>query len=113
MAKQRWGILPKTTCGASSVGLVVVMPILFFIGIRLRNALYSSVPAGRTVLEDIATRPALALTMLAGMLAGVLAFAVGLLAIVKEKDRAILVYFSTIIGLLVILFLLAEVAFPH
>jgi hypothetical protein len=89
------------------------MPILFVIGSSFTRLLYESVPAGRTLLADIAARPALALAMLAGMGAGISAFIVGLLAIVRQKDNALLVYASTIIGALLILFLVGDVAFPH
>jgi len=64
-------------------------------------------------LEDIAVRPALALTMLTGMAAGILAFIVGLTAIMRQKDRALPVYAATLIGMLLILFLIGEVLFPH
>ena len=94
------------------MGLIIAMPILFFIGSSLTDSLYQSVPAGGTILKDIIARPALALTMLAGMACGILAFITGLVAIIKQKERAILVYVSTIIGFLLILFLLAHI-FPH
>jgi hypothetical protein len=75
--------------------------------------MYKSVPAGSTILVDIATRPALALTMLAGMAAGILAFITGLLAIIRQKDNALLVYVSSLIGALLMLFLAGEVLSPH
>jgi hypothetical protein len=89
------------------------MPILFVIGSSFSNTLYESVPAGRTILADVAARPYLALTMLAGMATGISAFIIGLLAILKQKENAILVYVSTLIGGLLILYLIGEVAFPH
>jgi len=113
MTKQPWRITPKTTLGKWSVGLIVAMPILFVIGSSFTNALYKSVPAGGTILADIAARPALALTMLAGMVAGISAFIVGLLAIVRQKENALLVYVSTVIGALLMLFLAGEIVFPH
>ena len=113
MTKQPWRITPKTTLGRWSVGLVVAMPILFVIGSSFTNSLYRSVPAGGTILADIAARPALALTMLAGMVAGILAFIVGLLAIVRQKENALLVYVSTVIGALFMLYLTGEMVYPH
>jgi hypothetical protein len=89
------------------------MPILFVIGASFTSSLYQSVPAGRTILADIAARPALALAMLGGMGGGISAFIVGLLAIVKQKENAVLVYVSTVVGGLFTLFLAGEVAFPH
>ena len=113
MTRQPWGITPKTTLGRWSIGLVIAMPILFVISSLLAHSLYTSVPAGRTIVADIAARPALALTMLAAMGTGIAAFIVGLVAIVRQKDSAILVYASTVIGTLVMLFLAGEVVFPH
>jgi hypothetical protein len=89
------------------------MPILFFIGSSLRNLLYKSVPAGNTILEDIVVRPGLALAMLIGMGFGVSAFIMGLISITRQKERALLVYIATMIGGLLILFLLGEFFFPH
>lgn len=113
MTKQFWGIVPKTTSGKWSVGLIVVMPILFVIGTSLTNLLYESVPAGGTIVADIAARPALALTMLAGMAAGIAAFLVGLLALVRQNERALLVYVSTVVGMLLMVFLAGEFISPH
>jgi hypothetical protein len=113
MTKQPLRITPKSTSGKWSVGLVIAMPLLFITGSFFTNSLYKSVPAGETILADITSRPALALTMLAGMAAGVSAFIIGLLAIIRQKDKAILVYVSTAIGALLLLFLAGEIMFPH
>ena len=101
-----------TGLGRWSVGLIVAMPILFIIGTSFTNSLYKSVPAGDTILADIAVRPVLALSMLAGMVAGTSAFITGLLAIIK-KENALLVYISGIIGALLLLFLAGEILSPH
>ena len=111
--KHRWRIIPKSALGWWSVGLIIVMPILFVIGSSFSGSLYESVQAGGTLLADIAARPLVGLTMLAGMAAGISGFITGLLAIVKQKEQALLVYLSTVIGGLLILFLVAELAFPH
>jgi hypothetical protein len=113
MNKRTWRITPNTTLGKWSVVLIVVMPILFFIGTTLADLLYESVPGGGTIWADILARPALALTMLAGMGAGIGAFITGLLGMVRKKERAVLVYLSTVVGALLILFLAGEVISPH
>ena len=105
--------MPKTQSGKWSLGLIVAMPVLFFIGMSFTNLLYESVPAGNSILEDIARRPALAITMLAGNVSGISAFITGLIAIIRQKERAPLVFVATIIGALLILFLVGEVLFPH
>lgn len=105
-------LAPKTKLGKWSLGLIVAMPALFFIGASLANSLYKSVPAGSTIWEDIAGRPALVLAMLLGMIAGILTFMVGIIAIIKQQERALLVYVATSTGMLLILFLIGEVLFP-
>ena len=105
--------MPKTKLGIWSVILIVVMPVLIFIGSSFTDTLYAGVSAGDTILKDIAGRPLLALTMLAGFGCGIAAFVTGLVTIIKDKERAALVFISTLIGALVILYLIAEIAFPH
>ena len=62
----------------------------------LTDTLYEGVSSGSSILADISGRPVLALTMLAGFASGISAFITGLIAIIKQKDRAILVYVSSI-----------------
>ena len=109
----KFNLIPKTKPGKWSLGLIVAMPVLFFTGASLANSLYRSVPAGSTILEDIAKRPVLASTMLLGMFIGISAFVAGFVAIIKQKERALLVYVATLVGMLLILFLVGEVLFPH
>jgi len=105
--------MPKTQLGKWSAGLIIAMFLLFIVGSSFANSLYQSVPAGETILADIVVRPALALTMLAGMISGILAFIEGLIAIARKKERAVLVYISSFIGALLVLFLSGEILFPH
>jgi hypothetical protein len=89
------------------------MPVLFFIGMSFTTLLYKSVPAGGSILKDVTVRPALALTMLAGMASGISAFIIGLIAIIRQKERALLVYGATLIGALLTIFLFGEFFSPH
>ena len=113
MKKQTWRIMPITPLGNWSLGLIIAMPILFILGTSFTNSLYSSIPAGDTILADIAARPALALTMLSGMAAGISAFVTGLLAITRKRDYSLLVFVSSLVGALLLLFLAGEILFPH
>lgn len=105
--------MPKTNLGKWSLGLIIAMPLLLIIGMSFTDTLYEGVSSGSTLLADISGRPALALTMLAGFASGISAFVTGLIAIIKQKDRGILVYVSTLVGAALILFLIAEFSFPH
>jgi hypothetical protein len=113
MAERSFRFKPSTAIGGWSIGLIVVVPILFTLGSSLTDTLYASVSAGSTILADIAARPFLALSMLAGMAAGVAGFITGLVALIKHKEKALLVYLSTVIGGILTLYLIAELAFPH
>jgi len=105
--------VPQTRLGKWSVGLIVVMPILFLLGTWSMNTFYPSVESGDTLFKDILARPALALSMLAGLTAGVLACITGFAATLRQKERTLLVYLSTVLGTLVFLFILGEIFFPH
>lgn len=46
-------------------------------------------------------------------ISGVAAFFTGIISIVKGKERSVLVFVSTAVGFFVLLFLAAEILFPH
>ena len=113
MADRIFRLMPDSNLGRWAIGLIAVMPVLFWIGFSLTDTVYGSVPAGRSIPADIAARPFLALTMLSGMAAGVSAMIIGLISILREKDRGLLVFLATLIGALLTLYLIAEFAYPH
>lgn len=113
MKREYLNFAPKTGLGKCSVMLIIAMPLFFALGSSFADSLYRSVPSGNTILADIMARPALALTMLTGMAAGVAAFVTGSIAIVKKKDNSHLVCLATIFGGLLIMFLIGELIFPH
>lgn len=106
-------IFPTTTWGKWSLGAGILMPLLFALGFALANTVYRAMAGGDTIVADIAARPALALTMLTGMTAGVLALIAGLVALIRRQERAMLVYVSTAVGALVVVYLIGEFAAPH
>ena len=103
----------KTNLGKWSVGLILVMLVLFFVGTSLADTIYESVTAGGTVIADIIARPALAISMLVGFGAGISALVTGLISIIKQKERGVLVYISTLAGAALTVFLILEFIFPH
>jgi len=112
MKDQTWRITPNTPLGKRSVVLITVMPILFIVGTSLTDVLYKSVSAGGIPLADIVARPVLALTMLAGTVAGISSYITDLIFLIREKGRVLLVYVSTAIGALLIVFLVGIILFP-
>jgi len=104
--------LPQSCLGKWSVGLIVAMPIFFYIGMSF-VIFHESVPAGRTIPQDIIVRPGVALPMLTGFFCGITAFFIGITSIIKKKDRSIFIFLATLLGFLVLLWCLAEIIFPH
>ena len=112
MSKISLKLWPTVALGTWTLALVILMPVLFTIGMSFTDTLYDDVPAGGTILKDILARPALSLTMLAGMAAGTVAFITGLLAIFKQRERSILVFIATLIAGLMVFFWVAHL-FPE
>lgn len=105
--------MPKSKLGKWSIGLIVTMPALFFLAQQFMHWFYEGVSSGDTILDDVVNRPFLAVTMLVGMASGASAFFTGIIAILKQKDKGFLVYISTVLGALTIIYLTMEMAFPH
>ena len=103
--------MPKTNLGKWSVVLIPLMVILFFIGTSLAGTIYDSVSAGDNLFEDIVSRPLLAISMLLGFGAGIAAFVIGLISLIKQKERAILVFISTLIVAVLTFYVIAELLF--
>jgi len=103
---------PKSNLGKWSIGLIIMVPILFYLGMSFVS-FYERIPAGETILHDIIVRPGIALPMLAGFISGIAAFFTGLIDIRTKKDRSILVFLSTTIGFFVLLWCLAQFVFSY
>ena len=97
---------PKTALGKWSVGL-----IMFFVVLLASFQLL--VASGQRGGETFFSNLILTIPMLIAGVSGVSAFATGLIGIIRSRERSIAVYLATLIGLLVLLFVLGEVIFPH
>jgi len=98
-------IAAKTRLGKWSLGLASA-----FFGFLGLFALFVALGerGGDTFFSNLILAPP---TLLAGI-SGIGAFVTGIISILRG-ERSILVYVSTIIGLLVLLWTLAEIVFPH
>ena len=112
MFKWKKFIFPQSKLGKWSVGLIVIMPILFYIGMSFVS-FYESIPAGKTIQHDIVDRPGVALPMLVGFVSGIASFFCGIIGITRKKDYSVLVFTSTMIGFFVLLWILTEILFLH
>ena len=97
---------PSTFLGNWSVRLFI-----FFLLCAI--ALYSLIAAGQRGGDTFFSNPALAITMLITGILAVSSFFTGIIGIIKNRERAIFVYISTAIGIFVLLWVLAEIIFPH
>jgi hypothetical protein len=99
---------PKTTLGKWSIGLILGVPAFFLVTILL-IALGQRSGVGDTFFSNLA----LAIPVLLVGISGIAAFFIGIIGIIKSKDRSVAVFIATIIGFFILLFVLAEVLFPH
>ena len=86
-------ILPKTKLGKWAVGLSIAL--IFLIGMKIANYFHFPLPT-----------PAIAVL-------GIIGLIIGLLAVFRNKDRAILNYLPLVIGVIILLWAAAEILFPH
>ena len=86
-------ILPKTTLGKWAVGLSIVFIVL--IGMKITGYIHFPLPT-----FAIATL-------------GIIGLIIGLLAVFRNKDRAILNFLPILVGVVILLWIAAEIIFPH
>ena len=97
---------PKTALGKWSVGLIIVFVVLLA---SFQLLVASGQRGGETFFSNLI----LTIPMLIAGISGVSAFATGLIGAIQSRERSIAVYLATLIGLLVLLFVLGEIIFPH
>lgn len=98
--------LPKTLLGKWSVGLIIIFFLLFA---TLQLLVASGQRGGAKIFSNLV----LAIPGLLMGVSGVLAFLTGIIGIIKSKERSILVFLATAIGLFVLTFWLGEILSPH
>jgi len=98
--------MPKTILGKWAIWLIVVFFILFAVFQIL-------IAAGQRGGEKFFDNLLLAIPGLLMATSGIGSFFTGIVSIAKYKERAVLVFIATLIGLLILLFVLGEIIFPH
>lgn len=99
--------IPKFTLGRWSVGLIIAFFVLLAIGnfiVKIQGP-----RADQTFFDN----PILSIPMLLAGASGIAAFFTGIIAIVKKKERAVLVIVSTLLGFFILIFVIGEFIFPH
>lgn len=88
----------------------MILIIFFFLSLA---TLYTFIALGQRGGETFFSNLLLAIPGILAAILGTLSFVTGVVAVIKNKERSTLVYLATIIGLLVTLFWLGEIIFPH
>lgn len=97
--------MPKTVLGKWSVGLIVV----FFLSLAL---LLLFILFNQRGGETFFSNPILAIPVFLMGISGVTGFFAGIFSIIESKERAVLVFLSTAVGFLVLLFAIGEILLP-
>lgn len=98
--------LPKTALGKWSTGLVAGLIVFYLIAALI---VASGQRGGETFFDNLA----ISIPMALAGICGITAFFIGLIGIIRSKERAILVFIATFIGLFVLVFIIGEFSSPH
>ena len=99
--------MPKTTLGKWSVGLIAAFFLLLATGITVVSVFKQE--GGETLFDNLW----ISIPMLGAGASTIAAFITGIIAIIKNKERSILVIITTLFGLLVLWFVAGEIVSPH
>ena len=99
-------ILPKTPLGKWSTGLVIAFAVLLVAFLLL-------VASGQRGGETFFSNLVLTIPMLLAGTSAVFALLIGLISLIRNKERSIFVFLAMLIGLFVLIFWLGEVIYPH
>lgn len=98
--------MPSTHLGRACCGLGVVAVASYVI-------FFALVAAGQRGGDTFFSNPWLASTILTAATSATVAAAVGLIAVFRESERAVVVFAIIALGVAVFLFAVAEVVFSH
>lgn len=104
---------PRTVTGRWAAVLMAVWPVCTFLGFQLAERFYAGVEAGNGLIDDLQVRPLLALTMLFGILCGVLSFGLSVVGITKKGERSLLSWAVAALGVFLVFLLFGELFFPN
>jgi|SRR3990167_9730085 len=99
--------MPKTKLGKWSVGLIIAFFLLLAVGMFVVSVLGQQ--GGETFFDN----PMISIPMLGSGSSAIAAFFTGIFGIIRNKERSVFVFVSSLIGLLVFIFVLGEFLSPH
>jgi hypothetical protein len=98
--------MPKTNLGKWSFRLILAF--IVFLGI-----FYLFVYLGLRGGDTFFSNPGLAIPISLAGISAIASLVTGIISVIKDKEKAIVVFLSIIIGVFVTLFILGELLFPH
>lgn len=104
--KRKITFMPKTYLGKWTVGLII--SFLSFLGV-----FFMFVHLGERGGDTIFSNLKLLISYSLAVISAVASFFTGIITTFKNKERSILVFLCMIVGFLVLLWILAEILFPH
>jgi hypothetical protein len=100
-------LLPKTTLGKWSLGIIlagILFYVLFFMVVRFGYR------GGDTFgVKDVA----LASPMILAVVSAISSMVVGIISIIKSRERSILIFLATVVGLFAFMLVVGEFLSPH
>jgi hypothetical protein len=97
---------PTTSPGKRSAWLIVTFAVSL-------GSFGMLVASGQRGGETFFSNPILTIPALIAAAAGIAAFIIGLISIVRSRERSISVYLAVGIGFITLVFVLGEIIFPH
>ena len=98
--------MPKTTLGKWSVALIVAFIVLLV-------SFQFLVSLGQRGGETFFSALVLTVPIIIAGISGVSALITGIIGVIRSREQSVSVYLAVVIGLLVLLWGLAEIIFPH
>ena len=97
---------PKSYQGKWSIGLIIAFFV--FLGI-----FFLFIKAGERGSETYFSNLKLTIPFTLAWLSAIASFIVGLISIIKNQERSAFVYLPVLLGFLILLWVIAEILFPH
>jgi amino acid permease len=98
--------MPKTYLGKWSIRLIIAFFLLFGI-------FWAFITSGQRGGDTFFSNLFLTVPFLLAALSGIFAFFTGIISIAKKGERSIFVFLVTLLGFFILLFVSAEILFPH
>ena len=104
--EKRIYLLPKTVLGKWSIELILAFFLLLITGMIV---VATGQEGGETIFDNLF----ISIPMITAAICGIASFFTGIISIIWKKERCILIFISSIIGLLILWFIIGEIIVPH